>query len=377
MDLLRAEAATPGRIAVAALAAIPVSLFLYLKLRTKPTSEAWIARRQLQAANTCTASLHDEPPRISLPSGRRLAYSIYGSPSATRTVLFLHGLPGSRLPPIRDLVETSSGSATLKLKDVRVVCVDRPGYGYSTHDPERTPASFARDLDALLTALDEKEGKAVTTAERPMMKVDVVGYSLGGPHALAFATLFPNRVNKLTLLSPSGFVAPPADAVDGISPVNLGAHRLVGNGLGFLLKFVWNVGASIMCDPEAYFTGQMIPALGEADRKLFEADPTSVALWESSTGEAFRSGIDGPLRDILTLFGVKHGTEAEKWGFQVRGIDVPTKFVWGDNDNLVSRKQVEYLYECLSKDSKAEHEMVILPGLGHFGILAMEHWLGV
>lgn len=44
---------------------------------------------------------------------------------------------------------------------IRIISVDRPGYGFSTHDPSRTPRSVAKDIEELLDALLTPEEKVV------------------------------------------------------------------------------------------------------------------------------------------------------------------------------------------------------------------------
>lgn len=361
---------TPTPIAVAVLAGIPLSIYLYVNyIRKKSTAQDWIARRCAEPPATKGladfSTLHAEPSRFKLASGRYLAYSIYGRSSSTssiRTIVFIHGQPGSRLPPLKDLAERCNaldGSG----QPVRVICVERPGYGYSDFDPEMTPASFARDLDALLDSLDLASNG----------KIEIVGYSLGGPHALVFSTLFPNKVSKLTLLAPVGFISPPPNATERIAPVNKTAHALVHSGRGWVLKMIWSLAGNVMCNPQAHFTGQMVPSLAEADKKLFSEDPGVLKLWESSSAEAFRNGVDGPLRDVLTLLGTEHGKEEDKWGVKIGkledGVDATKVVVWGDQDGLVSREMVDYLSDVIGA------ELVVAPGVGHFGVLDERYWL--
>ncbi|HEY5118350.1 MAG TPA: hypothetical protein VII90_02760, partial [Anaerolineales bacterium] len=61
---------------------------------------------------------------IVLQDGRRLAYAEYGDPRGKPVFLF-HGIPGSRIfrPPLDELTAR---------KRVRLITVDRPGYGGSS-----------------------------------------------------------------------------------------------------------------------------------------------------------------------------------------------------------------------------------------------------
>lgn len=78
--------------------------------------------------------------------GRRLCVDDVGDPAGAPLV-FVHGTPDSRLGRHPDdSIATSLG--------VRLLAVDRPGFGGSTPDPAATPASFGRDLAALLDELE-------------------------------------------------------------------------------------------------------------------------------------------------------------------------------------------------------------------------------
>jgi pimeloyl-ACP methyl ester carboxylesterase len=81
---------------------------------------------------------------VTLPDGRALAYAIWGEPEGS-PVLLLGTSPGSRLL-CPDL------SATLAA-GVRLVTVDRPGYGRSDPDPHPRMAGWAADTRVLANHL--------------------------------------------------------------------------------------------------------------------------------------------------------------------------------------------------------------------------------
>ncbi|KAI9030589.1 Alpha/Beta hydrolase protein [Hyaloraphidium curvatum] len=351
---------TPKRVLVLAATAVPLGAGLYLALRPTPTSVPHIASR-IEAAKASPSKApvppgtlekwHAEPASISLPSGRTLAYASYGPADARKTVLFLHGQPGSRLPPLLDMDRTCAE------RGVRVVCPDRPGYGYSDFDPAGNPSSTARDLDTLLSSLLP-----------PGAKADVVGFSLGAAPAIAFASLFPSRVGRLVLLGPAGFVEPPPGAVDAVAGTNKMAHRVVASGFGFVLRALWTLAAPVMVNPMGYFTGGMLESLPPPDR-AFLSTPAVLALWESTTAESFRGGIAGPLHDVRTVLGTRHADARAKWGFEVGKLEVPCRVLHGAEDVLVSKEMSGYLAEVLGA------ELEVVPGTGHFGLLDPRHWL--
>ncbi|MFD1570992.1 alpha/beta fold hydrolase [Halorubrum laminariae] len=124
-----------------------------------------------------------------LPDGRTVAYALAGDPTGTPLVLH-HGTPGSRLfAAVCDSTATEAG--------VRLVAPDRPGYGRSSPPPRGwSMANWGDDVRELL-ATEE------IAAETPV-RVPHVGFSGGGPFALAAATPG-DRVGLV------GTVVPPAE----------------------------------------------------------------------------------------------------------------------------------------------------------------------
>jgi pimeloyl-ACP methyl ester carboxylesterase len=139
---------------------------------------------------------------------RRLGVHEWGDPGGA-PLLFLHGMPGSRL-----LQTTVDANDRLS-----VVTYDRPGYGLSTPTPGRTVAAVADDIAAVADALG-------------WQRFAVAGVSAGGPHALAAAALLPDRVTRcaaIVTLAPFG--APGLDFYAGMDDQSrLGWRRTMQGG---------------------------------------------------------------------------------------------------------------------------------------------------
>ncbi len=126
--------------------------------------------------------------RIVLPDGRLLGFAQYGAPEGLPVFAF-HGTPGSRFM-------LRAGDATARRSGVRLIAPERPGYGLSSFQGQRTLSHWAADTTALADALG-------------IPTFAVAGISGGGPYAAACAALLPDRVLATALVSPVGPMAGP------------------------------------------------------------------------------------------------------------------------------------------------------------------------
>jgi len=110
---------------------------------------------------------------IRLASGRTVGYADHGHPDGT-AVIWCHGGPGSRLEPA--YVVPAAVDAGL-----RIVGLDRPGYGLSDPQPGRTIGGWVPEALAVADHLG-------------IDRFVTVGISTGGAYALAAAALAPERV---------------------------------------------------------------------------------------------------------------------------------------------------------------------------------------
>lgn len=123
---------------------------------------------------------------IQVAGTHSISYREYGDSEGT-PLIFFHGTPGSAL--LGAVFQDPAREAGRK-----VIAIDRPGYGSSSPWPNRTLTDTGTFVSAVL------EDVGATAA-------DLVGFSGGGPHALAVATTHPDRVRDLHLV---GGVAPPS-----------------------------------------------------------------------------------------------------------------------------------------------------------------------
>lgn len=226
---------------------------------------------------------------ILLPGGRRLAYAEYGDP-AGRPLFLFHGVPGSRLfrPPLDELTARNR---------VRLITVDRPGYGGSDFQAGRRITDWPADVAALADALG-------------FGSFAVCGHSGGGPYVLACAAFLARRLTAAGVIS--GLA--PADSpglLDGI---------ILQNRLGYTVgrRLPWPLFRAAISflfrrageHPEEFIRSDRKRPANPDNGML--ALPGGLDVCRASTREAFRSGLRGHAWEGYLL--------VRPWGFRLERI---------------------------------------------------------
>lgn len=122
---------------------------------------------------------------------RLLQFRSYGPTNASRTVLWNHGAPSCRLEPGVFGLNVRSNEL-----DLRIVAVDRPGLGgssASTISPCTSRERFGEWAEDCRAVLDEVGCESCST----------IGFSNGGPFALALGAFLPERIRRVGLICPA------------------------------------------------------------------------------------------------------------------------------------------------------------------------------
>jgi pimeloyl-ACP methyl ester carboxylesterase len=268
-----------------------------------------------------------------LPDGRSLGYAEYGDP-AGKPVLYFPGAPGSRLlhPP-------EEPTASL---GVRLIVVERPGFGLSDFQWGRTLLDWPADVAAFTGALG-------------IERFAVVGISAGGPYALACGCKIAHQVTGIALLSPVG----PTDLPGSIAemPRVRQAGATVARYAPWLLRpLLWLV-SNPHRNPERFFE-RMTSGNAEVDLAILTR-PEMKAMVMNSYLEATRAGMRGFAHESVIL--------STPWGFRPEDVSVPVTLWHGEADANVSLSAVRYLARTLP-----DCHVVFLPGEGHW--LVLSHW---
>ena len=117
---------------------------------------------------------------LTLADGRRMTYSVFGTPDGT-PVLNCHGGLVCRF-------DVEPCADEFVVMGLRVISPDRPGVGGSDRQPGRSTGDWADDARELLDALS-------------IDRAAVMGWSLGGQYAAAVAARLGDRVTKLAIIA--------------------------------------------------------------------------------------------------------------------------------------------------------------------------------
>jgi pimeloyl-ACP methyl ester carboxylesterase len=217
--------------------------------------------------------------RLTRPDGRTVAWSESGVPGG-RPVLRFPGTPGCRWSIRADRSPWTE-------RGIRMITLERPGYGASIRLPGSKFREHADDVAAILDELG-------------IGALPVYGVSGGGPHVLAFAAKHPDRVRAATVVVGS---APLIEAeADQLIDLNALEHRLYLEGA---FEEIWHICEQIrnglLEDPLASFH-EIMESATSADHEII-ADPTWQKGFVVATREALRPGIGGWYDESLALEG--------------------------------------------------------------------------
>lgn len=234
------------------------------------------------------------------PDGRRVGYAVHGDPNG-RPVVFCHGGPGSRRSVL-------GSPAMLAAAGIGLICIDRPGAGWSDRRFDWALVDWPDDVDVVLGLLG-------------VDRYAVAGVSAGGRYALACGACRPEVVEEVAVIAG---VLPPSWYAD---------DELVALAAGDV-DAAWRVireymeGLAVDIDAAVERMGTRPGTDGAVYRR-----PEVKAQFLATYREAFRSGVDGAVHDVL-LGNVP-------WGFDLADVTVPVRWWQGALDHLTPASTVQ------------------------------------
>lgn len=266
--------------------------------------------------------------------GRRLGFAEYGRPDG-QPCFYFHGHPGSRLEA--EVAHEAAASA-----GIRVVALDRPGYGLSDFEPGRTILSWPRDVEVAADLFG-------------LGRFAVLGASGGGPYALACGYALRERVSRVGLISS---IAPyeATGVTRGMRWQNRVGFQLGARFPPLAQLIMWSMARQLRRDPNRTVDA-IASAMSPSDAEIAHRPEIRQVLRTDIT-EAFRQGSPGAARDVVLL--------GAPWGFDLGEITQPVLLWHGENDVLATPAMGRHL-AAMIPDCRA----TFYPDEGH--LLAFEH----
>jgi len=269
------------------------------------------------------------------PDGRELEVMTSGPPEAFPLV-YITGSPTA-------IAEDPAMAAWSAERGWRLVGYSRPGFGESSRQPGRTVADAAADVATILDALGHD-------------RFVVLGWSGGGPHALACAALLPDRcAAAATLAGVAPYDAEGLDWTAGMGAENVEEFMLAVTHP----EQLWDV-----IEPQApdlaNLTGAQVAEMlsgltDEVDRAALTGEFAEVVA--ATFRRAVINGVGGWHDDDLAFAG--------PWGFDLISITVPVSVWQGAHDLMVPFGHGEWLAANIPT-AKAH----LYPDEGHLSLAA-------
>ncbi len=269
---------------------------------------------------------------ITLSDGRQLAYAEWGDPSGF-PVIGLHGTPGSRIWFMDD-------DETAQSLGIRLITVDRPGYGGSDPKKGRGIADFSDDLLELVEQLK-------------LTELSIFGVSGGGPFALAAG------INRNLPLHKIGLVASMSELKNGKPPKDMCRPNrwaiAMSKYVPWLLRFNFSQQKKWMeKKPDLYMqsTRNNVGHLCPSDQEILRQNEAKQTLLLQMK-EALAQGPGEPVHELRLL--------SRKWDFGLEGIMIPVHIWHGTDDTLSPVTGIEHMIPSIRNNTT-----YFIRGKGHF-----------
>ena len=274
---------------------------------------------------------------LELSDGRSLELHVSG-PDGAMPLLFHHGTPGSS-GPLR-IIERAAHE-----RDLRYVTYSRPGYGGSSRHDGRRVVDAVDDSMAILDRLG---------ADRCL----VVGWSGGGPHAMACAARLEPAVATAVIAGVAPYDAEGLDWMDGMGEGNIEEFGAALAGREVLAPALAEAAAAMCRSGLADLKAEMASLLSTVDEAAFDGEFGEDLLAMLHQGLA--AGADGWVDDDLAFIA--------PWGFELDEISRPLALWQGTEDLMVplahGRWLAAHLPTAISHFEAGEGHLSLLARIG-------------
>ncbi len=273
---------------------------------------------------------------FTLPDGRKLCYQEYGAANGS-PVIYCHSILGCRLENFFDQVDIA------KQQGLRLIIIDRPGFGGSDYAEGYSFVKWSEDLQALLDHLQ-------------LEQVEIVGYATGGVYAACAAATIPERISHLSMVSSGDTLRYDSDYQATAKLYRM--HMKLARDYPKLHRlFAGILDKGLQKDPNKLFK-VLARDLPPSDLKVLQ-DPCFRAKFSRYLKEAKIQGSNAFSNEVRQVM--------SPWQFEAEQISVPTTLYHGQQDRLIP---VELAKRFASR--VAQSQLHIYQDQGHY--IIYRHW---
>jgi len=249
---------------------------------------------------------------LRLKDGRRLAFSEGGAPDGF-PVFYFHGTPSSRL-------EAAFADDAAMRCGFRLIAPDRPGFGQSDFQHDRTLQSWPRDVLALADHLR-------------INNFGVAGHSGGGAYLFSCGvSIDPARLRFIGALAPWGPIASP-EIMASLNRLDRGFADLARRA-PWIMKLGFAPMGWVATRRPQLFLRLLRGAVSPPDQRVLER-PDVARAFSAMEREAFRQGSRSAAQDAYLAY--------SDWGFDIADNRVPIHMWIGDDDIFVTKAMGRYI----------------------------------
>jgi pimeloyl-ACP methyl ester carboxylesterase len=275
---------------------------------------------------------------LTMPDGRTVGYEDLGA-AGDHPIIWCHGGPGSRLEP-------TAASAGVAGMGIRIIGIDRPGYGLSDPLPGRSIGDWVDDGIAVADALD-------------LDRFTVLGVSTGGAYALALAATHPHRVDGVIACCALTDMRWTEGRASMSGDMTVGIWDLEGDreaAIAIARANLGDDGSGLLSQAASGGPTDGTPGLAPSDLAVL-ADPAFLSGLVEGMAESMRQGVYGYVDDRIA--------DGVGWGsFDVGAVEARTIVLHGGSDTIVPVVQARHTASIVDGAELRIHD-----DLGHFSIM--------
>jgi len=284
-----------------------------------------------------------EGNQVKLKDDRTIGYCEYGNSDGKYIIFFIPGIPGSRFfcPP----------STKFHDLNIRLIVLERPGFGLSSSKDDRTLLDFSDDVQEVADLLN-------------IRRYGIIGYSGGGPFALACLSKSPHRIFGAAIIS-------------SIAPRDESESKNFSKSMPTFFKFAWWCSANaqwlLRIALKSSYEGYLKNPVSQGREDFGHHCKEDVATYKTPEVEQLflKSALEISSRKQFDNEFAEWQLFTSYWGFRLNEIKCPNVSVYhGKLDCGTTLEMGEFIHKSI-----ANSRSKFVDGKGH--LLIFDIWIEI